>query len=143
VWGPFGFALSFNSGLAFSLFSGRAVPVTVLLIAMVVVLAFVVGRVRTIPLALGGGLVLGGALGNLSERLVGSHHGQVPDFITLTHWPTFNPADACISVGVVVIALVLLFGRDGVTTERRTVAASPETSSPSSSSSSSPSSSPS
>jgi lipoprotein signal peptidase len=44
LWGPFGLALSFNSGFAFSLFSGRAAPVTVLLCVAVVVLAFVVAR---------------------------------------------------------------------------------------------------
>ena len=137
VWGPFGFALSFNSGFAFSLFSGRALAVTILLVAMVVVLAYVVGRVRTVPLALGGGLVLGGAVGNLSERLVSDHHGQVPDFITLTHWPTFNVGDACITVGVVVIALVLLLGRDAVRPDQRSAPESSSSSSMSTSASSS------
>jgi signal peptidase II len=112
VWGPFGLALTFNSGFAFSLFSGRAVPVTVLLCIGVVVLAAIVTRVQTIPLAIGGGLVLGGALGNLAERLFGGHGGQVPDFITLTHWPTFNVADACVSVGIVVVIVAMLFGRE-------------------------------
>jgi signal peptidase II len=112
VWGPFGLALTFNSGFAFSLFSGRAVIVTVLLCMGVAVLALIVGRVRTIPLAIGGGLVLGGALGNLMQRIFGSHGGKVPDFVTLTHWPTFNVADACVTVGVVVVIVSLLFGRD-------------------------------
>ena len=111
VWGPFGLALSFNSGFAFSLFSGRALIVTLLLCVGVTALGFVVSRVRTVVLALGGGLVLGGATGNLSERIVGGHQGRVPDFITLTHWPTFNVADACVTVGVIVVAVSLLFGR--------------------------------
>jgi signal peptidase II len=110
LWGPFGLALSFNSGFAFSLFSGRAVVITVLLSVAVVVLAVVVARVRTVPQAVGGGLVLGGAAGNLSERLVSGHHGQVAEFITLTHWPTFNLADACVTVGVVVVAITLVLG---------------------------------
>jgi signal peptidase II len=121
LWGPFGFALSFNSGFAFSVFAGRAVPVTIGLIVMVFVLAYVVGRVRTTAQAIGAGLVLGGAVGNLSERLVSGHSGQVADFITLTHWPTFNLADACITLGVVLIAVTLLFGRDGATHEGRSV----------------------
>ena len=103
-------ALSFNSGFAFSLFSGRAVIITVLLTVAVAVLAVVVARVRTVPQAIGGGLVLGGAVGNLSERLISGHHGQVADFITLTHWPTFNLADACVTVGVVVVAITLVLG---------------------------------
>jgi signal peptidase II len=111
VWGPFGLALSFNSGFAFSLFSGRATLTTVLLCVGVAVLAVVVGRVRTWPQAVGGGLVLGGALGNLSERLVSSHHGLVPDFITFPHFPTFNVADSCITVGAVIVAAALVFGR--------------------------------
>ena len=96
---PSALALTYNSGFAFSLFSGRALFVTVLLCIGVVVLAFVVAQVRTVTLAVGSGLVLGGAIGNLSERIVGGHGGQVPDFITLEHWPTFNVADACVTVG--------------------------------------------
>ena len=80
----------------------------------VVVLAVVVAQVRTVPLAVGAGLVLGGALGNLSERIVGGHGGQVPDFITLDYWPTFNLADACVTVGVIIVVVALLFGRQRV-----------------------------
>jgi signal peptidase II len=110
VWGPFGLALTYNSGFAFSLFSGRAFFVTVLLCIGVVVLAVVVSQVRTVTLAVGAGLVLGGAIGNLSERIVGGHSGQVPDFITLDHWPTFNLADACVTVGVIIVIGALLLG---------------------------------
>jgi signal peptidase II len=110
VWGPFGLALTYNSGFAFSLFSGRAVFVTILLCIGVVVLAIVVSQVRTVTLAVGAGLVLGGAIGNLSERIVGGHAGQVPDFITLDHWPTFNLADACVTVGVIIVIAALLLG---------------------------------
>jgi signal peptidase II len=117
LWGPFGLALTFNSGFAFSLFSGRAVIVTVLLCLGVLVLAWVVAQVRTVPMAIGAGLVLGGAAGNLSERIVGGHGGQVPDFITLNYWPTFNFADACVTVGVVVVIISLLFGQAGVARE--------------------------
>jgi len=117
VWGPFGLALAFNSGFAFSLFSGRAVIVTVLLCVGVVVLGFVVAQVRTVPLAVGAGLVLGGAVGNLSERIIGGHGGRVPDFITLDYWPTFNVADACVTVGVVIVIAALLLGRPALTAD--------------------------
>jgi signal peptidase II len=109
VWGPFGLALQFNSGLAFSLFTGRASYVTVLLGVVVVVLGLFVLRVRTMTQAVGGGLVLGGGLGNLSERVISAHHGLVADFITLSHWPTFNVADACLTIGVIVVIISLLF----------------------------------
>ena len=46
---------------------------------------------------------------------MGTHGGQVPDFITLDYWPTFNLADACVTVGVIVVVACLLFGgRDAV-----------------------------
>ncbi len=118
VLGPFGLALTFNSGFAFSLFSGRAVTITVLLCIGVVVLAWVVAQVRTVPMAIGAGLVLGGAVGNLSERIVGGHAGQVPDFITLDYWPTFNFADACVTVGVIVVIVALLFGHSDAVGEQ-------------------------
>ena len=73
-------------------------------------LVVLVARVQTLPLAVGGGLVLGGAVGNLSQRIAGGHGGRVPDFVTLEHWPTFNLADACVTVGVVVVIWALLFG---------------------------------
>jgi signal peptidase II len=101
-------ALQFNSGLAFSLFTGRSTLLTVLLGVGVVVLGVLVARVRTRAQAVSGGLILGGGLGNLSERVVSGHHGQVADFITLSHWPTFNVADACITVGVIVLAVSLI-----------------------------------
>jgi signal peptidase II len=110
VWGPFGLALTYNSGFAFSLFSGRGLLVTVVLSIGVVVLAFVVGQVRNLPLAVGSGLVLGGAIGNLSERIVGGPGGEVPDFISLHYWPTFNVADACVTIGVIIIIVALVFG---------------------------------
>jgi signal peptidase II len=49
-------------------------------------------------------------VGNLSERIVGGPGGRVPDFITLRDWPTFNLADACVTVGVIVIIAALLLG---------------------------------
>jgi signal peptidase II len=110
VWGPFGLALTYNSGFAFSLFSGRGLLVTVVLSIGVIVLAFVVGQVRTLPLAVASGLVLGGAIGNLSERIVGGPGGDVPDFITLRYWPTFNVADASVTIGVIIIIVALAFG---------------------------------
>ena len=53
------------------------------------------------------GLLLGGALGNLIDRI---HQGYVTDFIHLPHWPAFNVADMCITGGVVALVLVLELG---------------------------------
>jgi signal peptidase II len=57
------------------------------------------------------GLVLGGAVGNLADRVVRGHHGSVVDFVTLSHWPTFNLADSAVTVGVVLLSWSLLRGR--------------------------------
>ena len=111
VWGPFGLALTFNSGFAFSLFSGRAVIVTVLLCVGVVVLAWVVAQVRSVPLAIGAGLVLGGAVGNLSERIVGATAARYPTSSRSTTGRHSTSPTRCVTVGVIIVIVALLFGR--------------------------------
>jgi signal peptidase II len=103
--GPLGLGLGYNSGAAFSLFTGRVGVLTVVLLAVVAALVWAALRADTLLLALSLGLVLGGALSNLGDRFFRGHHGSVVDFITLTHWPTFNLGDAAIVVGVVLIVL--------------------------------------
>jgi len=96
-----------NSGGAFGLggsaswlFAGATIAVSVAIVA----LAF---RVRRMGVAIGMGLVLGGGLGNLTDRIVrGSGlSGRVVDFIDLRVWPVFNVADAAIVVGAILIVL--------------------------------------
>ncbi len=53
------------------------------------------------------GLILGGAVGNLADRLFRGHHGAVVDFLYSGFWPTFNVADTCIVVGSFLLALRL------------------------------------
>ncbi|MFL5737222.1 MAG: signal peptidase II [Actinomycetota bacterium] len=96
-----------NSGGAFGLggsaswlFAGATIAVSVAIVA----LAF---RVRRMGVAIGMGLVLGGGLGNLTDRIVrGSGlSGRVVDFIDLRVWPVFNVADAAIVVGAILVVL--------------------------------------
>lgn len=115
------FALSFNSGSAFGLAQGWAPVIAALAVALVVGLVVALRRVRTVPMAAAIGLVLGGAVGNLADRLLRGHHGAVVDFIALHFWPTFNVADACISVGVVVAALSLWRAPENTTGDRSVV----------------------
>ncbi|MHB8219611.1 MAG: signal peptidase II [Acidimicrobiales bacterium] len=103
--GPFGLAVRYNSGSAFSLFTGDAPVLVVVSVVLVVALAVAAWRTRSRVAVVGIGLVLGGALGNLADRLFRGHHGNVVDFITLSHWPTFNVADACITVGLVLLVI--------------------------------------
>ena len=56
------------------------------------------------------GLILGGALGNLADRFFRGTHGAVVDFVAVHFFPTFNVADACITVGCILLAASLLFG---------------------------------
>lgn len=96
--------LSFNSGAAFGLGKGLApvlAPLGILLV--LALLGFGRSAATTRPGAIALGLVLGGALGNLVDRLFGDHGGSVVDFIDLRWWPIFNIADAAISCGVVLL----------------------------------------
>jgi len=100
--GPFGLDLGYNTGSAFSLFTADAPVVTAVAVVLVGVLGWLAWRAPSVPVAVAVGLVLGGALGNLVDRIV---RGRVVDFITLTHWPTFNLADGCITVGVILLVV--------------------------------------
>lgn len=108
--GPLGLALGFNSGSAFSLFTGAPAALAAVSLVLVGILVWLAWQARSAAVAVAVGLVLGGALGNLSDRAFRGHRGDVVDFVTLTHWPTFNVADACITVGV--LLLVVLYWRD-------------------------------
>ena len=96
-----------NEGIAFGLFPGRQGAVAVLtvaaLCAIAVALAGLVARNATV--AAGAGLLVGGSLGNLIDRLA---HGEVTDFLDPARWPAFNVADCCITVGAVLIVLGLM-----------------------------------
>jgi signal peptidase II len=108
LFGPFGLGLAFNSGVAFSLLQGAPVVVAPVAAVVVALLAVAAWRSRSGTLSVGLGLIVGGALGNLADRAFRGHGGAVVDFITLSHWPTFNFADASITVGAVVVALSAL-----------------------------------
>jgi signal peptidase II len=98
-----------NSGVAFSLLSGSAVTVTVLALVVLAVLVSYFARNSSQPLLwVPTGLIAGGALGNLIDRL---RIGAVTDFIKFPDWPAFNVADSAITIGVVI--LVLMIGRGG------------------------------
>lgn len=92
-----------NTGVAFGLASGVPPFVLVLLASAIVLLLLVLGsRLRWRGSSVAIGLVLGGALGNLADRVF---RGHVVDFIAVPHWPTFNLADVAITVGVVLLLI--------------------------------------
>lgn len=112
------FALEYaqNRGGAFGLLGGRPEVVTVgALVILGGLLTYALRRRddATWWLGIGIGLVAGGALGNLVDRL---RQGYVVDFVAVGAWPNFNVADAAISLGVVCQVIDGLMGLSGVTT---------------------------
>lgn len=108
VLGPLGLVNVHNPGVAFGFLGGGGAPVLVVTFAALALLLVYFGRHAERPLLwLPTGLVLGGALGNLIDRI---HQGYVTDFIHVPHWPAFNVADVCITGGVVTLVFVLELG---------------------------------
>lgn len=108
VLGPLSFVNVHNRGVAFGFLSGGGAIVLVVVLAALALLLVYFARHADRPLLwLPTGLVLGGALGNLVDRI---HQGYVTDFIHVPHWPAFNVADVAITCGVVALVLVLELG---------------------------------
>lgn len=103
-----------NSGAAFGI--GRGLTGVLALAAVAGVVAFVVVLLRNpAPMAgTGAALVVGGALGNLGDRIFREWplRGTVVDFVDFRFWPAFNVADAAITVGAGLIVLSGLRARD-------------------------------
>ena len=105
----FAFSHVLNDGGAFGFFSGGNAWLTVASLAAIAVVIlfhlFPPADHRLIRWGLA--LILGGAIGNLLDRL---YQGSVTDFIDFIHFPAFNVADAAINVGVAALVVALIFG---------------------------------
>ncbi|WP_053715520.1 signal peptidase II [Saccharothrix sp. NRRL B-16348] len=109
-----------NTGAAFGLAEGWTVILALIASGVVVFILWIARRLRSVGWAVGLGLVLGGAMGNLVDRIFrgpGPLRGGVVDFISvLDPWgnffPVFNLADSAICVGGGVIVLMALLQRD-------------------------------
>jgi signal peptidase II len=122
-----GFALVRNTGSAFSLFQSFTPLLAVVAIVVAVVLVRTVRRTRDTLLIVGLSLVLGGALGNLVDRLLrtpGFLKGAVVDFVHVGDFPTFNVADSAITIGAIVIVVWAI--RADVREQRRARDAAPD-----------------
>ena len=108
-----------NSGAAFSFGSSVTWIFPVITLVVIGWITYMATRLRSVPWGIALGLVLGGALGNLIDRLFrapGPFHGHVVDMISLfgpyaEYFAVFNIADSCLSVGVVLAVLLELTGR--------------------------------
>lgn len=94
-----------NTGVAFSLFQdGGALLIVFTVVAMVALLVYFTRDPTRRGLWIPAGLLLGGATGNLIDRVL---DGAVTDFIDFPYWPAFNVADMAITVGVAALLFVL------------------------------------
>jgi signal peptidase II len=102
-----------NRGIAFGLLDGRSIALTALTIAALALLVGYFALHTSRPLLwLATGLLLGGALGNLLDRV---RDDAVTDFIDLPLWPAFNVADMAITAGVLVLLAALEMGHENGT----------------------------
>ena len=106
-----------NTGAAFGLFPDQSFVLTIVAIAGIILLLvyalFIYRRypfLNNLPGRLALGLILGGTIGNLIDRLRYLLHqlGGVTDFISIGWWPAFNLADSAVVVGVILFAYSLL-----------------------------------
>jgi signal peptidase II len=97
-----------NSGGAFSLFTNATLVLALLAIVLSVVLVRAVQRARDALTVVALSMVLGGALGNLIDRITrspGFLRGEVVDFVHVGTFPSFNAADSAITIGAILLVL--------------------------------------
>jgi signal peptidase II len=102
-----------NSGAAFSIGTGYTVVFTLIACGVVVAILRTARNLRSVPWAVCLGLLLGGAVGNLADRMLREPaplKGHVVDWIQLPHWPVFNLADSAIVCGGVLAVLLAARG---------------------------------
>lgn len=106
--GPLYLSLTFNRGSSFSMMSGGGWLPVLLASLVAAAMAVVVWRADRWLVVIGGSLALGGGISNLVDR---AHHGAVADYLWTSFWPTFNLADAAITVGIALVLAGLLLPR--------------------------------
>jgi signal peptidase II len=103
-----------NPGAAFSVGTGDTIVFTAIAVAVVVYIARTARKLYSIGWAITLGLLLGGALGNLTDRIFrapGLFRGNVVDWIEVTrYWPVFNLADSAIVCGGILTVLLAMLG---------------------------------
>lgn len=111
--GFFRFTRVHNTGSAFGLFQNQSLPLTIFaIISIIALLVFVFFFAHRLQFSqswtsyLGLGLLLGGSIGNLTDRF---NLGYITDFIDIGIWPSFNIADSALVVGVILLAYSILF----------------------------------
>ena len=114
------FSLIRNPGAAFSMATGMTWLLALVAIVVVIVIIRMAPRLRSTPWAVSLGLVLGGAIGNLIDRIFrspGILQGHVVDFVSVfgpnaEYFPVFNVADSAITIGGISLVITALMGID-------------------------------
>jgi len=106
--GIFHITLVFNNGAAFGLLRNYAVFFIIFSFAAITLILFIISKAHRLDtfFAVSLALILGGAAGNLVDRL---KFGYVIDFLDFRIWPVFNIADSCISIGIALIVFSFIF----------------------------------
>ncbi len=102
-----------NSGAAFSIGTSMTVVFTLIAVGVIIFILRTSRRIFSLPWAVALGLLLGGAMGNLTDRIFrspGPFRGWVVDWIQVPHWPVFNLADSAIVCGGVLMVLIAARG---------------------------------
>jgi signal peptidase II len=112
--------LTRNPGAAFSIGTSMTIVFTAIAVGVIIFIVRSARRIYSLPWAVALGLLLGGAMGNLADRIFrapGPFRGWVVDWIELPHWPVFNLADSAIVCGGVLMVLLATRGHrlDGTT----------------------------
>jgi signal peptidase II len=105
--------LTRNGGAAFSIGTSMTIVFTAIAVGVIVYILRTARNLRSIGWAITLGLLLGGATGNLLDRIFrapSAFQGHVVDWIELPHWPVFNLADSSIVCAGVLVVLLALFG---------------------------------
>jgi signal peptidase II len=105
--------LTYNPGAAFSVGTGYTIVLSLIALAVIAVCVTMSRRIRSLGWAVALGLLLGGALGNVTDRLLrepGPLRGHVVDFLQLPHWPVFNLADSAICVAAALLFILSVRG---------------------------------
>ncbi len=114
--------LVYNTGAAFSLATSRTILLSAFAIIVAAAIFYFATKIDRTVWAVLLGLVLGGILGNLADRIFrapGALQGAVVDWIKIAHWPTFNIADSAIVIGVLGVAY-LRFTKKEINTNNKT-----------------------
>ena len=101
--------LQYNAGISFSINQTGPLVTTVLSVAVAAIVVVVGLRAAPGVSSAGFGLLLGGGVANVVDRLAATPH-QVTDFVALGSWPVFNTADVAITAGFVVLMVAVLRG---------------------------------